>query len=1253
MANPADSTVQNLLPVQAYFDVYGNFQTFIGQNKPFYATISPIQSGLTITNSTIDSSVIGGSVPAAGYFTSIATNTGTIASAPVNANDITNKAYVDNFVQGLNAKAAVQAATTGDITLSGLQTIDGYTTVAGDRILVKNQSLSQNNGIYIASASAWSRAPDMDTWAEVPSAYMFVMQGDTQMDTSWVCTSNPGGTLGVTPITFVQFGSAGAYTAGTGLSLIGNQFSITNTGVTAATYGSASSVPVVAVNAQGQITSATSTNIAIAASQITSGILSGTYGGTGVNNGSNTLTLSGSYTLNQSVASGASPSFVGTNFTSIPNGALINSSITINGNVVALGGSTTVTAISPYPLTLGTGLSGTSYDGSVAVTAAIANTTVTAGSYTIGNFTVNAQGQLTAASSASTTGSGSVVLQNGPTLSAPVIDGANPYIQFNNGSAVTVAAGKLWYDGSTGSWNAGMGGGNITQQIGEELYVYGKASSAITDSPLQIVYQTGTVGASGVIAFAPTIAGITNADTIIGVATENIALNGFGRITSFGVVHGITTNGTAYGETWADGDVIWYNPVTGNPTNVKPVAPNIKVQIGIIINAGSGGSGSIQVEINHGSVLGGTDSNVQLTSASDGQLLQYYGAGSYWRNVNPSAVTGVGSATNLAGGGAGYVPYQSASGTTAFLSAGTTGQVLTSNGSSAPTWTTPAGSVTVTDDTTTASARYPLFAAVTSGSITTEYVSSTKLQYVPSTGVLTATSFTGAGTGLTGTASSLSIGGNAATATSATSATTATNLAGGANGSVPYQTGSGATTFLAAGTNGYVLTLAGGVPTWAAASGGLTITDDTTTNATRYLTFTSATTGSISTENVSSTKLTYNPSTGNLSATKFTGDGSSLTGINAGISWQAVQTSSFTASAGNAYPVNTTSAAITVTLPSSPSAGQLITISDYARTFATNNCTINPNGGKIQGSTANQILAVNGESVALVYVDATQGWICYSGFINNPVGGYSVSYLVVAGGGGGGSDSGGGGGAGGYLESTASVVIGTSYTITVGAGGAGGSGGSNNAFNGNNSVFTGIATATYGGAGGGAAQNGFSGGSGGGASRGATGASGTTGQGKNGGNGGPSVGTDVASGGGGGGATANGSAGTSGVGGAGGAGTSSSISGSAVTRAGGGGGSVYYVATATAGAGGSGGGGAGAIGRSTGTAGTANTGGGGGGGALTNSGSGSGGNGGSGVVIISYASASQRATGGTVTSYSSGGSTYWVHTFNSSGTFTA
>jgi hypothetical protein len=262
MSNPADSTVQNLLPVQAYFDVDGNFQTFIGQGQPFSATIDPDQSGLNITNSTINSTTIGATTPSTGVFSS-----GQVLATPVGSTDLANKLYVDSVAAGLSWKQPVACATLANITLSGLQTIDGYTTLVGDRVLVKNQSTAANNGIYIASSNAWTRSPDADTWNDFVSAITFVSYG-TQDGSAWYCSAQAGGTLGVTAINWSNFSVAGQYFAGTGLTLDAYTFSITNTGVTANTYGSASAVPVIVVNAQGQITSATTTTIAIANTQV-------------------------------------------------------------------------------------------------------------------------------------------------------------------------------------------------------------------------------------------------------------------------------------------------------------------------------------------------------------------------------------------------------------------------------------------------------------------------------------------------------------------------------------------------------------------------------------------------------------------------------------------------------------------------------------------------------------------------------------------------------------------------------------------------------------------------------------------------------------------------------------------------------------------------------------------------------------------------------------------------------------------------
>lgn len=187
---------------------------------------------------------------------------------PVSDQDAATKYYVDSVAQGLDVKASVVAATTANITLSGAQTIDGVSIVAGDRVLVKNQTNQADNGIYVAASGAWARSADANTWAELVSAYTFVEQGSTYADTGWVCTVNQGGTLGSTAVTWSQFSGAGTYQAGTGLTLTGNIFSITNTAVTAGSYGSASDTLTATVNAQGQLTALAATPIAIANTQV-------------------------------------------------------------------------------------------------------------------------------------------------------------------------------------------------------------------------------------------------------------------------------------------------------------------------------------------------------------------------------------------------------------------------------------------------------------------------------------------------------------------------------------------------------------------------------------------------------------------------------------------------------------------------------------------------------------------------------------------------------------------------------------------------------------------------------------------------------------------------------------------------------------------------------------------------------------------------------------------------------------------------
>jgi hypothetical protein len=405
------------------------------------------------------------------------------------------------------------------------------------------------------------------------------------------------------------------------------------------------------------------------------------------------------------------------------------------------------------------------------------------------------------------------------------------------------------------------------------------------------------------------------------------------------------------------------------------------------------------------------------------------------------------------------------------------------------------------------------------------------------------------------------------------------------------------------------------------------------------------------------------PATDGASGQALVTNGSGvLSFASAGLAWQSVQTTGFTAVKGNAYPCNTTSAGFTVTLPATPSAGDQVQLVDYAGTFDTNKLIIDGNGEDIEGETFNFQLTGEREGIILTYIDSTQGWIATSGInegtdVLEPES-YSVNFLVVAGGGAGGTRGGGGGGGGGYrssnatyggsgggasAESSLTFIVGTVYTITVGAGGlaqnvsnqAGGSGG--------NSLIsgTGITTITSTGGGGGGqgngisttpagSSNGASGGSGGGGGgydsvNTRTGGSGTANQGYAGGT--NNLSASYYGGGGGGGAGGAGGNGSSSAGGTAGVGKASTITGSSVTRSAG-----------TAGSGTSGG---------QGSAGTSNTGNAGQAGSKDDFG----GHGGSGVVILRMPTANYSSTTtGSPTVGTSGTDT--ILTFTGSGTYT-
>ena len=719
MTAPALTSDQNLLPVQAYFDVFGKFQTFIGQGQPFYATVNPSQSGLNITNSTINSTTIGLVTPSSGIFTNIQTTTGSVSTTPVNPTDIVNKSYVDAYLQGLSFKAPAQVATTANITLSGLQTIDGYTTLVGDRVLVKNQTTQQNNGIYLASASAWTRSSDAATYAELVAAFLFIENGTSQTGSAWVSTIPQNGTLGVTPITFTQFSNTATYTAGTGLTLSNYQFSITPVG-TAGTYGSASNVPVFVTNASGQVTSVTNTSISIAPSQINA---------------------------------------------TIPNSGLTNSSITVNGTNIALGGSGTITATASNALTIGAGLSGTSYNGSTPVTIAIDSTVVTL--------------------------TGSQTLTN-KTLTAPVI------------STITNV-------------------GTLTLPTSTDTLV-GRAT-------------TDTLTNKSIAASTNTITGLTNSN-----------LSGTAGITNGNLANSsVTVNGTAIS--------------LGGSGTVTANTPN-----SVTFNS-SGTGGASPTSFNGGAAVTVSYNTLGASPLAGSSSLTTVGtiASGTW-NGSVIGLSYGGTNANLTANAGGIV-YSGAS-ALAISAAGSTGQYLQSNGTGAPTWSTPSASVSISDQTLSSSTFYPTFVNATSGTTSTIDTSSTKLQYVPSTGTLTSTAFSGSGASLT----SLTAGNLSGTIPSAVLGNstvyigTTAILLNRASGSISLT-----------GTN--IDGSAGSATTATTATNALNVqvTDNTSSSSTFYPTLSPGTTGSTNYAlGTSSTKLSFVPNTGTLTTTALVSTGGSI-----------------------------------------------------------------------------------------------------------------------------------------------------------------------------------------------------------------------------------------------------------------------------------------------------------------------------------------------------------------------------------------
>jgi hypothetical protein len=477
--------------------------------------------------------------------------------------------------------------------------------------LVKSQSTASQNGIYLASATAWSRSPDADTWDELISAICFVEEGSTLAGTAWYCTAQAGGTIGTTAVVWSNFSVAASYTAGTGLTLAGNQFSITNTGVSAGAYGSASKTLTATVNAQGQLTVLAASDIAIANTQV-----------------------SGLGTMSTQAAS-----------------AVAITGGTINGTTI---GGTTAAAVTATTFTgAGTGLTGTATSLSIGGNAATATSATTA---------TNLAGGAT---------------------------GSVPY-QTSSGATTFLAAGT---DG-------------FVLRLASGVPTWG------TD-------YTGTVTS---VSGTGTVSGISLSGTV--TSTGNLTLGGTLDLSAPPAIGGTTAN-----------------TITGTTitASTKFVGTNFDA-------AGSGG-GALRTSSSAAVLQWGAGGGVNLTL--DGAFnmnpanatISIAPTGTGTLTVNPATA---GTINNMAIGGstpaAGAFTTLSITSTfSANGSVGSNGQVLQSAGAGSPAvWATPANGITIADDTSTNAVRYLVFTSATTGTVTTQNVSSTKLKYNPSTGAFTA-----------------------------------------------------------------------------------------------------------------------------------------------------------------------------------------------------------------------------------------------------------------------------------------------------------------------------------------------------------------------------------------------------------------------------------------------------------------------------------------------------------------------------------